>query len=498
MRILPDRPRKPARRARRPRLEALEDRTVLSAVFDSVLAVGNDTVSILPKANAVDAAGNTYVTGILYGSMDLDPGVDRPDGSDILTPPGSASAYIAKYAPDNTLIWARQVGSDYLRLVNANDPFEQGRDIAVDDSGNVYVTGDYVGQVTLGSTTLPGSGSTNVFVTKLDPDGNFLWAQSWGGASTREFGNSIAVDGAGNVVSAGFSANLTSNGAWWANGFEIHRYSASGTPSWSVRYANPGGIADSVATDTAGNIYVSGSFNGTLDFNPHPRKTYYVSGAGGYSGGQAYNGFVLKLTSSGAFGWVSPFIARTGEQAGSAIYAQTLALDAGGNVIVGGSYRGQVDIDPNSKKDRRLPNISASGNDGYVAKLSPAGALLWAPPLGGGTVWDLAVDSSGGVYAAGDFHNEFVPGGGLPSVTSQGSSDVFLAKLTASGSVDWVSTFGGTSSELCYAVAVGDDGMISLAGAFRATVDFDPDPLVAHELTNSYYSDMFILKIRQQ
>src|SRR5262245_14977397 len=101
------RPRQPhARRAVRPRLESLEGRVVLSAVFDSVLCVGNDTTSIMPKDNAVDAAGNSYVTGLLYGQMDLDPNVVHPDGSDILTPQGSQAAFVAKYAPDDTLVWA--------------------------------------------------------------------------------------------------------------------------------------------------------------------------------------------------------------------------------------------------------------------------------------------------------------------------------------------------------------------------------------------------------
>src|SRR5262245_8886856 len=105
-------PRPRGTKARRPRLESLEGRVVLSVAFDSVLGVGNDTAAVLAKDNAVDSAGNTYVTGLLYGTMDLDPAVDRPDGSDILTPGGSTDAFVAKYAPDNTLVWARLMGSD--------------------------------------------------------------------------------------------------------------------------------------------------------------------------------------------------------------------------------------------------------------------------------------------------------------------------------------------------------------------------------------------------
>ncbi|MFO0892367.1 MAG: hypothetical protein U0790_24910 [Isosphaeraceae bacterium] len=479
-------------RARRPRLESLEGRLVLSAVFDSVLDVGNDTASIFPKDVAVDSAGNRYVTGLLYGQMDMDPNVERPDGSDILTPLGSQAGYVAKYAPDNTLLWARAIGSSYQRSTNPNDPFEQGRSIAVDASGNVYVSGDFVGQVSFGSTVLTGTGSTDAYVTKLDTNGNYLWAQRWGSSSTREFANAITVDASGNVYSAGFTANLTSTGAWWASGFEIRKYSPSGAAVWDKRFNNAGGIADAVGTDAAGNVYVCGSFNGTLDFNPDPRKTSYVTGASGYSGGQAFNGFVLKLTSSGAFSRVSPFIAKASN---SRISCQDLALDGAGNVIVGGTYSGQVDVNPSSSVDTRLPNLTTS--DGYVAKLSSSGALSWATPLGGATVWGIDVDAAGSIYATGTFYETLIPGSGLPSVTTQGSNDVFLTKFNATGSVAWVSTIGGTGTDLCYAVAVGTDGSIHLAGVFYSTVDFDPDAIGTHQVTNTKFGDMFLLRLTQ-
>ena len=297
--------RKPANRTRaiRPRLELLEPRAVPTVAFSSVLGVGNDTTSIFPKDSAVDTAGNMYVTGLLYGSMDLDPSVDRPDGSDILTPQGSSAAFVAKYAPDNTLVWARCIGSDYRRTTNPNDPFESGESIAIDTSGNVYASGEIVGQAHLGPFTLAGTGSTDVFVTKLDPNGNFVWAKSWGYSSSREFGGGVAVDPAGNVVSVGFTASLVSGGGWYSNGFEIRKYSATGAAVWAKRYDDLGGTADDVATDTAGNVYVCGSFNGTLDFDPDPRKTIFVSGGCGLLGGaglqclrpQADNGRRLRL-----------------------------------------------------------------------------------------------------------------------------------------------------------------------------------------------------------
>ena len=146
---------------------------------------GTTRRSIVPYDNAVDAAGNT-----LRDRLPLRHDGPRPDRGPSRRlrhpdPERVAPTYVAKYAPDNTLVWARPMGSGYRRSANPNYPTEKGRGIAVDGAGNVYVTGDFVGQVTLGSTTLTGTGSTDAFVTKLDPNGNYLWARRWGGSATR-------------------------------------------------------------------------------------------------------------------------------------------------------------------------------------------------------------------------------------------------------------------------------------------------------------------------
>jgi Beta-propeller repeat len=486
--------RRPRRRVGcQPRLENLEGRQLLSLppAFGSVLGVGSDTKSIAPWGNAVDADGYTYVTGMLGGTIDLDPNDARLDGSDILTPRGYTDAFVAKYAPDNSLVWARRMGGAYV--YDSNAPlFQAGRDIAVDGSGNVYVTGEFVGQAGFGRFTLNSAGSIDVFVTKLDLNGDVVWAKSWGGA-TYDSGNGIAVDGAGNVVSVGSTrAGHPLNGGY-STGFEIHKYSPTGATVWAKRIDNTGGSASSVATDQAGNVYLCGGFAGKVDFNPDPRKTNYVTGA---SGG---NGYVLELTAAGAFGWVSPFVAKTAESPGSHVSLNDLALDATGNVIIGGQYVGQIDFNPSPKIDYRLPNIGAS-TDGFVAKLSPAGSLAWATPLGGAVVDSVAVDTAGAVYATGSFFvtDLFTPGFGLPPATSHGRADAFVAALTASGAVDWAVTFGGTGDDAGRGIAVDAAGTIYVAGTYIYTVDFDPEHPGTAVLTNPSYTDMFLLKLKKR
>ncbi|WZP00845.1 hypothetical protein EP7_002500 [Isosphaeraceae bacterium EP7] len=482
-------PRRRNASARRPRLESLEGRVVLSVAFDSVLGVGSDTAAVLAKDNAVDAAGNTYVTGYLYGPTDLDPAVDRPDGSDILTPRGSTDAFVAKYAPDNTLVWARLMGS----TLNTSSlyTYEGGDAVSVDGSGNVYVSGGFLGQADFGPIRLTSAGDKDVFVAKLDSSGNFLWAKGWGG-TTRDLSGGLAVDGSGNVVSVGTTATVASGGgSFTPNGFEVRKYGPTGTAAWTKRINGTNAEGTGVATDATGNVYLCGSFRGTMDFDPGSGKkeVTYVTGAAG-----AGNGFALKLTTSGSFAWVAPFVAKTAESPNSSAFCTDIAVDVAGDVVVGGYYGGQVDFNPSPTVDYRLP----SSGGGFAAKLSSAGALAWATPLGGAYINSLALDASGSVYLTGNFSQVFTPGFGLPSATSNGGSDVFVAQLSNTGAVNWAVTFGGTGSDNGYAVAVDSAGTVYVAGTYSNTVDFDPDPVATYELTNPAKGDMFLLKLRRR
>jgi hypothetical protein len=487
-----NRSRKPFARTRaaRPLVELLEGRTVLSLAFDSVLTVGNDTAPITPTDSAVDAAGNTYVTGILIRPMDFDPAADHADGSDILTPLGLSDAYVAKYAADNSFVWARRMGSAYVSATpNIVDAMEKGNGIRVDGAGNVYVTGCFYGQADFGSIRMTSAGHADAFLVKLDPNGNTTWARSWGGAD-RETGMDIAVDAAGNVISAGRAAIPSGDGGWVDNASHVRKYTPTGAAVWAQRFASPTNGADGVTTDAAGNVYVCGQFSGTVDFNPSPGRVNSVSGHFG-------SAYVLKLTSAGAYGWVSAFATDRILDPNASVGLSDIALDATGSVIVGGAYTGQVDLDPSAKVVYRPPATRAS--NGFVAKLTSGGALAWARQTGGDQVSAVAVDATGAGYATGGFGaGGFTPSSGLPDVPSDGSADAYVSKFTAAGALSWALTFGGTGAVYCYGLAVDGSGTIHLAGTFYpGTVDFDPDPQTAQERTNTAGSDLFLLKLRQ-
>lgn len=489
--------RRPRRRvACRPLLESLEGRQVLSAVFDSVVGLGSPpTGSGVVFGNAVDADGNTYVTGQFSKTVDFDPSVVHSDGSDILTALGSMDVFVAKYAPGNTLVWARRMGSGYVSVYSSKSTYfiECGSDIAVDNSGNVYVTGQFESKADFGPFTLTSAQGADAFVTKLDANGNVLWAKSWG-SSTVDSGQGVAVDPLGNVVVVGDTCvAISGSSSTMSTGFEVHKFGPDGTPVWTNRIDNSGGSAGSVATDGSGSVYLGGMFTGKVDFDPDPRKTNYVTGATQLGS----NGYVLKLTSAGTFAWVSPLVAKTAELPGSFVALNDLALDTSGNVIIGGRYVGQVDFNPSSKIDYRLPNIGSNG-DGFLAKLSPAGALTWATPLGGAAVTSVAADAAGSVYAAGSFNttSPFVPGFGLPTVMSNGLDDEFVVGLTASGSVEWAYTFGGTGNDYVTTIAVDAAGTIYLGGMTNSpSIDFDPAHPGTEVLTGV---SMYLLKLKKR
>lgn len=475
------------------RLEGLEARQVFDASFDSLITVGNDVASILPWDNGVDSAGNNYVTGIIYGEMDFDPTVVRPDLSDVLTTQGSSDGFVAKYGPNNEFLWARRMGSNYVRSSN-NDPVEGARRLTVDSAGNVYVIGNFNGTANFGSSQLVSVGSADTFVTKLDTNGNFLWAKGWG-TSSREFGYGVTVDGAGNVIAVGATSFLDSNGAWTHTGADIKKFNSNGSLVWSKSISGNGANAGSVATDSSGNIYVAGSFAGTVDMNPDPKRSNYLTGSSVVSGGAGRNSYILKLTSAGVYSSAVSLTADTNSSATSSVYVADLEIDSSGSVVLGGSTSGAVDFNPSPSVVYRLPGISTTGSVGFVQKLTSSLSFVWANATAGGTVNDIAIDSTG-IFTVGTYNTTFVFAGS--TYASAGLSDVVITKVSVSGVSEWVLTFGGTQSETGNSIAVDSAGTLSVVGTFLGTTDFDPDPLVDNQRTNASGSDMYLLKLRRR
>ena len=195
-------------------MEALEDRTVPALTLGSALSVGHELGSSIASDVAADSAGNSYMTGIFSGTTDFDPASSHLGDTDIMTARGERDAFVAKYTPDNSLVWVRRMGGDGL---------DWGRSITIDNSGNVYLAGDFSGSADFGPTALSSAGIDDGYVAKLSSSGNFIWAKRWGTTSD-EMALGVDVDSSGNVYVLGFR-HFEAN--------DILKFSSNGNAVWS-------------------------------------------------------------------------------------------------------------------------------------------------------------------------------------------------------------------------------------------------------------------------
>ncbi|WP_193188552.1 hypothetical protein [Nisaea sediminum] len=442
------------------------------------------TGSDFGNAIQVDSSGNSYVTGYFNGTVDFDPGA----GITNLTSAAGDDIFIAKYSSSGELVWAKSVGGTST---------DQALSITIDSSGNSYLTGKFAGTADFdpgpGTTNLTGSGF-DIFVAKYDSSGNLVWANK-AGAGGNDEGVSIAVDGSGNSYAAGTfrftvdfdpgagTTNLTSLGQ---DDIFIAKYDSSGALTWANRIGGTShDTIGSINVDNAGNHYVSGSFIGTVDFDPGAGTTNLTSAGGGNP-----DIFIAKYDSSGALVWAKNVGGTTSDK------ALASALDSSGNSYVTGFFNGTVDFDPGAG----ISNLTSSGlTDIFIAKYDSSGNFVWARSTGGTNDEQgvsIAVDGSGNSYATGKFAGtvDFDPGAGTTNLTSSGSDDIFITKYDGSGNFVWARSVGGTGSDLANSVKVDSSGNTYLTGYFQGTVDFDPGS-GTKTLTSAGGADIFLLKL---
>jgi hypothetical protein len=374
---------------------------------------------------------------------------------------------------------------------------EAGNSVAVDSSGNIYTTGYFNGTVDFdpgaGTFNLTVAGGQDVFVSKLDSSGNFLWAKSFGGSSTDD-SLSITVDSTENVYTTGYfqgtadfdpgaaTSNLISSG-----GFEafVSKLDSSGNFVWAKKMGGAANeFAYSIAVDNSGNVYSTGMFEGTADFDPGA-GTFNLTSAGGY------DAYISKLDLSGNFLWAKSF---EGTNTG---YANDAVVDSSGDIYITGSVVGTVDFDPGAGTFNLTAANGAQGS--FVSKIDSSGDFVWAKGFGLTSfayTESVKLDSSGNIYTTGSFFGtaNFDPGAGTFNLTSAGSGDIFVSKLDSSGNFLWAKSFGGSSDDFGYSVSIDSSGNIFTTGYFAGTADFDPGDGITN-LTSAGNRDVFVSKL---
>ncbi|MCI5059273.1 MAG: T9SS type A sorting domain-containing protein [Flavobacteriales bacterium] len=311
-----------------------------------------------------------------------------------------------------------------------------GADITNDAFGNIYTIGGFDGTVDFD----PGPGVFNLgptasssYIQKLDQNGNFIWAQEYDA-----YLKSIYVD------------------------------------------------------DNSGDLYITGFFQGTTDFDPGPGVFNLTAPANGLI--HQLDVFILKLDSLGDFKWAKSFGSATGDDNGAIV-----KMDNFSNVYVCGAFSNTIDFDLGPG----VYNMSSNGwKDVFIMKLDTSGNFIWAKSFGGSIHSDaisgMDFNANGDLFCTGKYRGtvDFDPGSGIYNLSSVGNSyhDIFLLNLDSTGSFGWAKAIGGPWQDGGLDAKVDPSGNLYFTGYFSDTCDFDPGSGVSKLVTNGG-KDIFFLKL---
>lgn len=394
---------------------------------------------------------------------------------------------------------------------NGNNPSvnSNGRSIAVDHQGNVYSAGlfNYTADFDPGPALFMLSAAnwdnTAIYVSKLSPTGDFLWAIQI--PTYIEFGNiEIKVDNSNNVYIASQlrlptdfdpgPGEYTLSPAGACDAF-VAKYDPSGNLIWAKQLGGAGDVvaqSEALDIDKDNNVVVCGTFNSTVDFDPGTAVYNITSSANRQS-------FIVKLNSAGNFIWAEQFGNSSIETFASNI--GDVKCDLRDDIYVAGDFSGTCDFDPG-------PGVyllkGVGMENGYILKLSPDGAFIWAKSIVS-TADDyyqytitraIDVDASHNVYVAGDFYGtfDFDPGPNTHIVSSS-NSDWYILKLNEEGEFAWSDAFGGSSDDEGADVAIDNDGSVYACGTVGPTADMDPGTAVYTLASENPYGSSALVKV---
>jgi hypothetical protein len=301
---------------------------------------------------------------------------------------------------------------------------------------------------------------------------SYVWGRSISGGDYINLGYSV-IDGPGNVYMAGTfdqwvdfdpgpdTAKLTSAGD--VDAF-VSKLDSAGNMLWTIQLGGLGADrGEYVNVDALGNVYVTGSFSGTVDFDPGPGTASFTAAAG-------TDAFVAKYDAAGNYIWAVSF-AESGNSTGKA-----LGIDVNANVYVTGNFSGAITFTNGTSY------TSLGGNDVFICKLNAAGGLEWGQRIGGSSLDNatgIVADATGNVFALGMFENGTIDLDPGPDTVKYlaGTSIVYLVKLNGTGGLVWaIRSFAQSAFDLKMDAA----GNLYLAGHIASVVDFDPGPGTAN------------------
>lgn len=314
--------------------------------------------------------------------------------------------------------WLRQFGSSAA---------DYGVSVAVDDEGNVYVTGHTLGALPNQTSV----GGRDAYLRKYDSTGKALWTRQFG-SSSDDFGRSVGVDGGGNVYVAGYTdAVLPGKTSAGAKDAFVRKYDPAGTEIWTRQFGSNGDdYAYTMSVSQSGDVYIAGQTAGAL-----PSQSLLG----------AVDAYVSKYDSAGTEIWTRQFGTNDHD------HGVSVAVDASGNVYVVGRTLGTFD-----------DHTNAGSWDAFLRKYDSTGADLWTHQFGSSDTdfgTSVSVDANGNAFVAG------YTAGTLPGQTSAGEADLYLLKVDATGDQLWARQFGTSGYDTGTSVTVDEDGNALVAGS---------------------------------
>lgn len=414
-----------------------------------------------------DGAGNIYAVGSFQHTVDFDPG----NGSNSITSKGARDVFVTKYDSNGVFIWVNSlggVGNDY------------GYDIDLDPEGNVVIGGgqfdsSYFNGSSISQVKTKYSGA---FISKFDKnDGHSIWRKTVNSSGSHVFG--LECDHLGNVYATGqfswktdfdpgvgefflqggfnemFVLKLNSNGDFvWA------RLMKGSSHPWQLE----------LGTDR---VYISGTFQNQLIVS---QDTLSSKGSNDI--------FILKLNTDGSSVWAKSYGGTSTES------NRSLMVDENENIYLGGTFAGTVLF------DSTLQSLSASQlTDGYLLKIDKDGKVDWLKQFEGVTVMGIDVNLNNHIFLTGEFSGtvDFDPSSSSDTKTSAGSTDAYVVKLDIQGRYYWSAVFGGVNNEKSWSIAADSADNVVLGGSFYSQTDFTPG-VVGGSKTSLGSDDGFVVK----
>lgn len=364
--------------------------------------------------------------------------------------------------------WAKSIGGDYNCTSSC---------ITTDNQGNTYISGEFTGIVDfdpgVGIYSLNSNGISNVFICKFNSYGSLIWAKRFGSFGT--FVNDITVDNLGNIFTTGFfeGSGDFDPGApilnFQSNGNQdcfISKIDSTGNLVWAKQIG-----ADHKQIGRSITRDNSNNIYVSGDFNDNvdfdPNVGIYFLAPSNNQDGV----FILKLDDLGNFIWAKKI-------EGQYIYPTRIRCDNNNNILITGKFHGGVDFDPGP---------DATTLNGYfttfICKLNLSGGFIWAKEIAGeSTCYGISIDVNNNIYLTGTFIGigDFNPSDSVVYnlVSQGGGNDAFVCKLYSTGGFGWAKVLGGYGLDVGTGITLDGSGNVYTCGYFTGTSDFDPGPLI--------------------